>query len=257
MAHTVGKTQLDIVNNLLVRLRESTVAATTDNSYATLLAAIVADAYEEVQEEWNWSWLDQEAFMVFPTDSTWEVLASGVAGFGYLYGPEHEFQLSREKGRARVQIFDLSPTDPNFDQEQGRTLTEMTHQDLVEERRRTGALTNDWPTHFSIVRDLSNGDWQVHLLQKTTREMYLQFQYTLDPEELAADGSTDSVEILVPHRPVQELAMMYALNERGEEMGEPGNLAERRYLRALATAKEADLKAGEHADKLGGITPRH
>lgn len=248
-----GVTHLNIVNNLLVRLRESTVSAITDTPYATLLGAIVAEAYEEVLDEWNWSWLDQEAFIVFPTDSTWEVIANGVAGFGAVFNPECEFHVAREHGQAKVQIFDVSPSDLNFDQEQGRQLCEMTYQDLVAERRRVGAKDADWPTHFAIVKDQTNNDWQIHLLQKTTREMYIQMQYTLDPEPWKVDGSTDSVECTIPPRPVQELAMMYALNERGEEQGEPGNLAERRYLRALAAAKEADVKAGEHANNYDWI----
>jgi hypothetical protein len=54
---------------------------------------------------------------------------------------------------------------------------------------------------------------------------------------------------LIPDRPIYELALIYAYNERGEELGEPGSEAYRRYERALGTAIEDDVNLDERADK--------
>ncbi|MGH3055164.1 MAG: hypothetical protein ACRDL7_09330, partial [Gaiellaceae bacterium] len=66
---------------------------------------------------------------------------------------------------------------------------------------------------------------------------------------LLQDGTTDDVNILIPDRPVFQLALMYALNERGEEIGEPGNLAEQRWLSALAVAREKDIASAQRGDR--------
>lgn len=50
------------------------------------------------------------------------------------------------------------------------------------------------------------------------------------------DGTDDNTEVTVPWRPLYLGGLFLALNERGEEMGEPGNIAERRYRDALLDA---------------------
>ena len=64
-----------------------------------------------------------------------------------------------------------------------------------------------------------------------------------------SDGTTDAVEILIPERPVYLYALMTALNERGEEIGEPGNLAERNFNIALGVAVEKDMNIEQRGDK--------
>ena len=48
-------TYLDIVNNILKRLRERTVSTVNESSYSSLIAVIVNDAKESVENAWNWS----------------------------------------------------------------------------------------------------------------------------------------------------------------------------------------------------------
>jgi hypothetical protein len=67
--------------------------------------------------------------------------------------------------------------------------------------------------------------------------------------QLAVDGTTDATEVLLPDRPIFLLALMTALNERGEEIGEPGNLAERKFVNALSAAIERDIQAAGKAER--------
>ncbi len=63
-------------------------------------------------------------------------------------------------------------------------------------------------------------------------------------EDLSTSDNTDATtEITLPTLPVIMGAVYYALNERGEEIGEPGNVAERRYVQAVTAAVENDDRA--------------
>jgi len=57
----------------------------------------------------------------------------------------------------------------------------------------------------------------------------------------------------MPHRPVYLGALYLALNERGEEMGEPGGKAEQRYRVALNSAIEADQKAKVRSEEYEAV----
>ena len=48
-------TYLEIVNNVLKRLRERTVATVDANTYSTLIGVLVNDAKKEVEDSWDWS----------------------------------------------------------------------------------------------------------------------------------------------------------------------------------------------------------
>ena len=47
-------TYLEAVNEVLARLRESTVATLTQNAYATLIGHFVNDAKRQVEDAWDW-----------------------------------------------------------------------------------------------------------------------------------------------------------------------------------------------------------
>lgn len=48
-------TYLEIVNKVLVRLRENQVGSITENSYSTLIADLVNVVKREIENSWNWS----------------------------------------------------------------------------------------------------------------------------------------------------------------------------------------------------------
>ncbi len=47
-------TYLQIVNKVLVRLREDTVATVVENSYSTLIGALVNRVKTEMEDTWRW-----------------------------------------------------------------------------------------------------------------------------------------------------------------------------------------------------------
>ena len=48
-------TYLELVNNILKRLRERTVSTVNETSYSSLIGVLVNDAKEEIENSWNWS----------------------------------------------------------------------------------------------------------------------------------------------------------------------------------------------------------
>ena len=48
-------TYLNLVNNVLRRLREDTVTTVTNNTYSTMVGDFVNDAKEIVESAWDWS----------------------------------------------------------------------------------------------------------------------------------------------------------------------------------------------------------
>ena len=48
-------TYLNMVNNILKRLRERQVSSVTENSYSALIGVLINDAKKEVEDSWDWS----------------------------------------------------------------------------------------------------------------------------------------------------------------------------------------------------------
>ena len=54
----MSKTYLELINNVLSRLREPAVGSVTANTYTTLIGQYVNDAKEVVEDSWSWSVLE-------------------------------------------------------------------------------------------------------------------------------------------------------------------------------------------------------
>ena len=48
---------LEVVNNILKRLRERTLATVNESTYSALIAVLVNDAKDDVEKAWSWSGL--------------------------------------------------------------------------------------------------------------------------------------------------------------------------------------------------------
>ena len=211
-------TYLDIVNKVLVKLRETKVNSVDYTKYSALIGAFVNDAKKEVESAY-----------------TWQALRTGV-NFTSVIG-QREYDLTIETTEdsrllydefGRPMVFDLTPGN-EFQ------LKERTH-DYVETQFRLQypTQTQTQPCIFSL-RQAGEGFIFTFLEAPLEARDYL--AYFCVPQEELANG-TDTIK--VPWRPVRDLALVYALDERGEEIGEPGNMAEVRYRNSLADAIAMD-----------------
>ena len=48
-------TYLEMVNNILKRLRERQVSSVNENTYSALIGVLINDAKREVENAWDWS----------------------------------------------------------------------------------------------------------------------------------------------------------------------------------------------------------
>jgi hypothetical protein len=101
-----------------------------------------------------------------------------------------------------------------------------------------GDATADFPTHASVRLGTTNA-WTLQFWPKpVASDYYVNTIWSVPEEDLEVDGSTDGTEIYIPNRPIYLGALWLAFNERGEEIGEPGGIAETRYMKSLAAERE-------------------
>jgi hypothetical protein len=69
-------TYLQVVNRVLVRLRETEVATVTENSYSTLIGALVNKVKTEIEDAWRWHAL-RDTYSVNCVDGTTSYVLTG------------------------------------------------------------------------------------------------------------------------------------------------------------------------------------
>ena len=72
-------TYLNLVNNVMKRLREAEVTTVTQNTYSTMMGEFVNDAKEFVEDAWDWSGLRKTITVTTSADDyTYTLTGSGI-----------------------------------------------------------------------------------------------------------------------------------------------------------------------------------
>ena len=221
-------TYLQLINEVLKRLREDQVSAVDYSAYSSLISTFVNDAKREVENAWNWEVLKTE-YTITPDGTN--------SGFSITGLTESEARLAYDDCK-RPMVYDVKAND-EFQ------LNEYSYDRYIT-RLRTDPdsfSTNDKPWWFAVNKG-STGQWSIYFdgVPSSTRSYKVWFYA---PQ---AELSTATTDILVPWRPVVHLALIYALDERGEEIGEPGSKAWLRYENSLTDAISMDSVG--NADKI-------
>jgi len=229
-------TLLQTTNKVLKRLREDTVADLTGD-YANLVGSFVADIAAEVNDSGpGWSALDHTVTVsVLAATRTYDLGSGGTADL-----TDRSTLLHDVCGRPMVWMFDdgsdntgdpMRYVDPN-------EYERMFQLDRTE--------TQLDPNCFTLIRNTDGTGYTLALypIPSTTRTIRMRF----NTPEAVLDPDTDSATSIVVNNRVVELGTLWlALNERGEEIGEPGNIAETRYRTALADVVEDEIRVRERA----------
>jgi|TARA_B100000795_G_scaffold122509_1_gene91194 hypothetical protein len=210
------KTHKEMVNNVLLRLREREVASVNENSYSKLISIFVQDAKELVEAAWNWSVLRQ---------TLTAVTQSGV--FNYVL---------TDSGN-NVNILDVV------------NLTSDSFLQYKDPHWFTNAFLNTTPATgnpaYYVFNGVSvGGDTQVDLYPIPDAAYTIYFNVVMRSQPLVNDADT----LRIPHLPVQALAYAMALEERGEDGGMSAVSA-----KALASNYLSDaiaLDADKHPEEL-------
>ncbi len=197
-------TYLELVNDVLKRLREPVVTSVGDTDYSRMIGVMINDAKREVEDAYDWNAL---------SDTLTAVTAAGV--FNYVL----------EGSRTRFRVIDVYNDTKDWEMRYAPT-TWMNRQFLITDNQ-SGS-----PEYFNFNGVDANGDTQVDLYPVPDGEYTLRFNMII-PQ---ADLSSDNDRILVPSHLVSMLAHSKAIAERGEDSGVMASEAYQMYRLALSDA---------------------
>jgi hypothetical protein len=180
-------TYLDVVNNVLRRMREEEVASVSESTYSKMAGDFVNDAKKLVEAAWDWSAL-----------RTTLTITTSANIFNYvLVGSQN-----------RIKALDvINDTSNFFMQYQPSSWFDDKY---LNETPATGA-----PQYYTYNGIDSQGDSQIDVYPKPDGVYTLRFNCVLRNEDLTAD--TD--QLLIPHMPVVHMAIALLARERGETGG--------------------------------------
>ena len=214
-------TYLDLVNNVLRRMREEEVSSVSESTYSKMVGDFVNDSKKIVEAAWDWSALRTTLTITTSADI-----------FNYvLVGSQN-----------RIKALDvINDTSNFFMQYQPSSWFDNQY---MNQTPATGA-----PQYYTYNGIDSQGDSQIDVYPKPDGVYTLRFNCILRNEDLSADVD----QLLIPHMPVVHLAIALLARERGETGGtsapEYFGIADKYLSDAIA------LDAQKHPDETIWYTP--
>lgn len=208
-------TYLELVNDVLIRLRENEVSSVQDNAYSKLIGKFVNDAKRQCEDAYNWNALSDTLSAV-----------TGADIFNYvLVGSGQRFRIMDVIDDTSNAMLEL------------QTSAQMNKLFLIQTAQK-GA-----PKYYNFNGTDANGDTQVDLYPIPDGVYNLRFNIIKPQVPLAADADT----ILIPPEPVIFGAVARAMGERGEDGGIASNEAFAMYKQSLNDA--IALESGRYLEE--------
>lgn len=193
-------TYLEIVNKVLKRLREPTVASVNENSYSALIGELVNVAKREIEDAWDWS-----ALRITLTATTAPDL------FNYiLVGAGTRFRVINVVNDTD-NIF-LKPRDSRW----------------FETNLLMVPVQKGSPLYYNFNGVTEYGDTQVDLFPVPDTSYTIRFNVVMPQDDL----TTDAEKVKIPYTLLVEATLARAIAERGEDGGNQDQ--EMRYRNMLA-----------------------
>lgn len=209
-------TYLEMVNNILKRLREREVSSVNESAYSALIGVLINDAKAEIEDAWDWSALRTTISATTTADT-----------FSYAL---------TDLGQRNKVIEVLNDTD-DFSM-QYADASWMTKQFLLT------TTSKGSPVYYSYNGVDSNGDVVVDIYPIPDGAYTLRFNAIVRTPDLELDTDT----LLIPERPVLMLAYAKAVEERGEDGGTSSNVA---YAAATRSINDAiSIDSYKHPEEL-------
>lgn len=195
-------TYLQLINNVLIRLREAQVSVNNETSYSTLIGLFVNDAKRQIEDAFSWN--------VLGTTVTITTVAAT-----YVY--------SMTGAGQKFQVQDAINTTSNIGLRNISFVEMNRYQNLV-------PTTNGLPQYYSFDGVDASGDTKVVLYPRPDGVYNIPFSLTVPQATLSADATS----VLVPDFLVVQNAYARALVERGEDGGLNSSEAYQLYKGMLA-----------------------
>jgi len=180
-------TYLELINDVLVRLRETTVSTTTETSYSTLIGKFVNDAKRQIEDAFSWNALGQTITVTTAASTP----AYSLTGAGQ-----------------KFQVMDVINTTSNVG------LINISFVDMNRKLNFT-PLVNSIPTEFAFDGVDASYDTKVNFYPIPDGAYTIKFALTV-PQATLTSAST---VVLVSDVLVAQNAYARALVERGEDGG--------------------------------------
>jgi hypothetical protein len=214
-------TYLELVNDVLIRLRETEVSSVAASSYSKLIGKFVNDAKRQVEDAYHWNALST----TLTADTTASLFNYVLTGSGQ-----------------RFRITDALNDTTN------ETLSLTTTQDM-NQFFLLGTAQSGSPKYYNFNGTNSNGDTQVDVYPIPDGVYNLRFNITKPQAALSANEDA----LLVPPEPVIFGAVARAMVERGEDGGLASNEIYNLYKQSLSDA--IALESGRYLEEECWIAP--
>lgn len=209
-------TYLELVNKVLVRLREDTVATVNQTAYSRLIGEFVNDAIRQVEDAWDWSAL-RTTLTVSTSSDIFNYVLTG--------------------SQNRVKILDVVNDTSNF-------FLTYKDQHWFNNTFLNTTPAKGSPFFYTFNGIDANGDTQVDLYPIPNGAYTLRFNVVQRTPEFTNDAD----ELLVPYLPVIHMAVALATRERGES---GGNMTPELFMSADRMLSDAiALDASKHPEEL-------
>jgi hypothetical protein len=207
-------TYLEIVNKVLVRLREDTVSTVSENKYSRLIGALVNRVKTELEDAWRWHAL-RDTYLVTCVPGTATYVLTGS-------GPD-------------AVVLDAYNTSTQRRMRQS-TVRKMNDSFFGTQTPTSGRPSEYIPAGLNVNFDLSIDLWPV-----PTHADELKFNLYLPQAELTLDTDVPRVPIV----PLVEGAIARAIAERGDDGGVVVQSQEALFRELLASAVSRDAAKDE------------
>ena len=195
-------TYLELVNDVLVRLREATVSTVSETTYSSLIGKFVNDAKRQIEDAFSWNVLGQTITVTTAASTP----AYSLTGAGQ-----------------KFQVMDVINTTSNVG------LINITFVDMNRKLNFT-PLVNSIPTEFAFDGVDGSYDTKVNLYPIPDGVYTIKFALTVPQATL----TSDSTVVAVADTLVAQNAYARALVERGEDGGLTSSEAYQLYRAMLS-----------------------
>jgi hypothetical protein len=180
-------TYLELVNDVLTRLRETNVSTVSETNYSALIGKFVNDAKRQIEDAYSWNVLSQTVTVT---------TTSGTSSYA-LTGSGQKFRVNDAINTTSVITLDHTTTAD------------------MNRKLNFGTPSQSIPSEFCFNGVDGSGDTKIDLFPVPNGVYTLKFDLTIPQANLSADGT--SVKVL--DYLVTQNAYARALMERGEDGG--------------------------------------
>lgn len=195
-------TYLELINDVLIRLRETTVATSNQTSYSTLIGKFVNDAKRQVEDSYGWNVLGQTVTI----STTAGIYIYSMTGAGQKFQVMDAINITSNVGLRNISFVEMNR-----------------FQNFV-------PAISGIPEYYSFDGVDGNGDTKVVFYARPDNVYTIAFPLTVPQAPL----SSDSTSVLVPDVLVAQNAFARALVERGEDGGLASSEAYQLYRSMLS-----------------------